>query len=273
MSREIRVLIIEDDPYACDLMAMLLARDWRTRVVAELGSNTDEELRELLKSANHHINLVILDTETPGDPRWPARAAEIILAAQPAPVLLYTCTHPLANVLEHLPATSKGGYLVKGEIQYALASAVCLAASGRWVITPGVEQLADKINIPKTALVLSSEEPAVHFTRRENDLLRLGILFNLSQRDIADELIVSTDFVSEVMGQIYEKLGLHEILAGKVPLEEYFTDEIVLAHCNSILKRAPGISKDKKLRKAPWMATLAFHLMTAPSVETLYPDR
>lgn len=262
-------MIIEDDPYACDLMAMMLARDWRTRVVAELGSGTETEIKELLKRPNHHIDLVIIDTETPRDPHWPAHAAEIVLAAQPVPAILYTCTRPDPSLLEHLPLTSKGGYLVKSEILYALASAVCLASNGNWVITPGVQDLADKIKFPRTTFIVSGDKQAVHFTRRENDLLRLGILFNLSQRDIADELIVSTDFVSEVMGHIYEKLGLHEILAGEVSLEEYFSDETVLARCKSILKRAPGNAQEKTLRKAPWMATLAFHLMTAPRVEKL----
>jgi DNA-binding NarL/FixJ family response regulator len=267
MNREIRVLIVEDDPYARDLMAMMLARDWRTRVVGELGSGTEAEISEFFNKPANHIDLVILDTETPADPYWPARAAEILLKAQNPPALLYTCTRPDGGNLERLPTPKRGGYLVKSEIQYALASAVCLAAGGDWVVTPGILDLANQLNLPKKTVMLSGDVPTVHFTRRENDLLRLGILFNLSQRDIADELVVSTDFVSEIMGQIYEKLGLHEILAGEVSMEEYFTDETVLARCKSILKRAPGVAQDKTLRKAPWMATLAFHLMTAPKME------
>jgi DNA-binding NarL/FixJ family response regulator len=269
MNREIRVLIIEDDPYARDLMAMMLARDWRTRVVAELGSGSAAEITDLLKRPNHHIDLVIVDTEIPSDPHWPARAAEIILAVQNAPGIVYTCTRPDQGTIQHLPLTKKGGYLVKSEILYALASAVCMAAQGSWVITPGVQEMAAHVNFPGPTTLMSGDTPVAHFTRRENDLLRLGILFNLSQRDISDELIVSTDFVSEVMGQVYEKLGLHEILAGDVSLEEYFSDETVLARCKSILKRAPGHSPEKTLRKAPWMATLAFHLMTVPKVEKL----
>jgi DNA-binding NarL/FixJ family response regulator len=269
MNREIRVLIIEDDPYARDLMAMLLARDWRTRVVAELGSGSETEMKDLLKRPNHHIDLVIVDTEIPSDPHWPAHAAEIIIAAQNAPGILYTCTRPEASIIEHLPLTKKGGYLVKGEILYALASAVCLAAAGNWVITPGVQDITALNKIPEPAIIISGNTPVAHFTRRENDLLRLGILFNLAQRDISDELIVSTDFVSEIMGQIYEKLGLHEILAGDVSLDEFFSDETVLARCKSILGRAPESSQGKTLRKAPWMATLAFHLMTVPKIEKL----
>lgn len=267
MVREIRVLVIEDDPYARDMMAMMLARDWRTRVVDELGSGSDREIKELFKQPNHHIDLVIIDTETPVDPHWPMRAAELVLQAQPRPAILYTCTRPDPAVLARLPRTPNGGYIIKGEMQYSLASAVSLITAGNWVITPGVRSLGEQVHIPDSALVMSGDRPAIHFTHRESDLLRLAILFNLSQRDIADELIVSTDFVSEVMGQLYDKIGLHEILAGDVSLEEYFTDETVLARARSILKRAPGSPAGKALRKAPWMATLAFHLLTVPKLE------
>jgi len=36
MAKDIQVLIIEDDPYARDLMTLLLTRDWRTHVVGEI---------------------------------------------------------------------------------------------------------------------------------------------------------------------------------------------------------------------------------------------
>ena len=47
MYQEIRVAIVEDDPYARDLMAMLMWRDWRTRVVAEVAH--PEDIRHILK--------------------------------------------------------------------------------------------------------------------------------------------------------------------------------------------------------------------------------
>ena len=41
MQKDIRVLIVEDDPYARDLMALLLTRDWRTQVIGELGKKEE----------------------------------------------------------------------------------------------------------------------------------------------------------------------------------------------------------------------------------------
>ena len=36
MPKDLYVLLIEDDPFARDLMSMLMSRDWRTRVIGEL---------------------------------------------------------------------------------------------------------------------------------------------------------------------------------------------------------------------------------------------
>jgi CheY-like chemotaxis protein len=79
VSKEYRAIIVEDDPFACDLMGLLLARDWRTHVVAELGLGTEAELKKILAGQAHPIDVVLIDTETPVDPRWPGRAAQIAL--------------------------------------------------------------------------------------------------------------------------------------------------------------------------------------------------
>ncbi len=264
MVKELRVVIIEDDPYARDMMSMLLTRDWRTRVVAEFGSNVETELKQLFSKPANPIDVVLIDTEVPADPRWTARAAQIALSQPHPPVLIYTCTKPDAGQIERLPSQKLGGYLVKGEILYALVTAISEAVKGHTVITPGVQQLEAQIHFQEPVVVLDGRVPVTHFTRRENDLVRLGILFNLAQRDIADELVVSTDFISEVMGQVYEKLGLHDILSGECPLETYLDDETVLARCRAVLSRASSATGEKGIRKAPWMSTIAFHLLTVP---------
>ncbi|MGE5222217.1 MAG: hypothetical protein ACM3PY_07260, partial [Omnitrophica WOR_2 bacterium] len=261
MVKELRVVIIEDDPYARDMMSMLLTRDWRTRVVAEYGSNAEAELKQLFAKPANPVDVILIDTEVPADPRWVSRASQIALSQSHPPVIIYTCTKPDAGQLEHLQTQQLGGYLVKGEILYALVTAISEAVKGHTVITPGVQQLGTHFNFSKPVVVLDGRVPVTHFTRRENDLVRLGILFNLAQRDIADELVVSTDFISEVMGQVYEKLGLHDILSGECLLETYFEDETVLSRCRAVLTRASSVSGEKGIRKAPWMSTIAFHLL------------
>ena len=53
MAKDIQVLIIEDDPYARDLMALLLTRDWRTRVIGEIAN--EHELRDFTDDARAPI--------------------------------------------------------------------------------------------------------------------------------------------------------------------------------------------------------------------------
>jgi len=114
---------------------------------------------------------------------------------------------------------------------------------------------------------LDGRPPVANFTHREKDVARLGLLFNLPQRDIADELVVSTDFVAETMSQLYEKLGVHELLSGETPLEQIFDDERLVARFRDILERSECYANGKAGRKAPWMPTIAFHLLTAPEIE------
>jgi DNA-binding NarL/FixJ family response regulator len=105
--------------------------------------------------------------------------------------------------------------------------------------------------------------PVANFTSREQDLTRLGLLFNLAQRDIADDLIISTDFVAEVMGHVYDKLGVREILDGEKDLEIFFQDEKLKERCHEILEQYAS-NGSRAGRKAPGMSTLAFHLLTVP---------
>ena len=63
MYQEIRVAIVEDDPYARDLMALLLWRDWRTRVVAEVAH--PREVRPILEE--ERPDLILLGADGPDD--------------------------------------------------------------------------------------------------------------------------------------------------------------------------------------------------------------
>jgi hypothetical protein len=115
-------------------------------------------------------------------------------------------------------------------------------------------------------MILDGRKLTTNFSRRENELVRLGIIFNLAIRDIADELVLGAGWVSEIISTIYRKLGVREILTGEVPLDMYFTNEAVLTNCKNIINRAKTKQADGKLRKAPWMSTLAFHLLTVPEI-------
>lgn len=267
MPKDIRVLLVEDDPYARDLMALLLTRDWRTQVIGELGNK--EQVMDFFTQTDRRLDLVVLDSEHPQKPDWPATIAGIVRELAEPPVIVLTGTLPDLETLKHALSAGFGGYLIKGEILYALATAVAQAMEGHFVTTPGVRQIAPRRVLPLNSLILDGRKTITHFTRRENDLVRLGIIFNLALRDIADELVLSPGWVSEIVSTVYQKLGMREILTGEIPLEEIFTDEAVLARFRKIADDLASAGPGKGFRKAPWMATLAFHLLTQPFIETV----
>lgn len=265
MKKELNVIIVEDDPYARDFMSMLLRRDWRTRVVGEFSSLSGMELKQALRSSSPRVDILLLDTEVANDESWSSRVIQMSRVLPHPPLIVFTCTSPEPQILGQIIKAKGGGYIAKNEILYALAAAITATAWGHFVITPGVLIVAGRVDLPKQTVVMDGTMPVANFTSRENDLARLGLLFNLAQRDIADDLIISTDFVSEVMGQIYEKLGVRDILDGERDLKSFFQDEKVQERVQEILDQYAA-NGNRTGRKAPGMSTLAFHLLTVPEI-------
>ena len=267
MAKDIHVLIVEDDPYARDLMSLLLARDWRTRLAGETGSAS--EVHCFLNQNTQRVDCILLDTEMPGDPDWAFRIAEGVQASRNPPVILYTGTQVNLEVLKKLVRGRFGGYILKGEILYALASAIAMAAAGHWVTSPAVWKVAldNMVDLPEETVVLDGKKPVANFTARESEIVRLGIMFNLTHRDVADELVVSPIWVSEIVSKVYEKLGMREIVTGEMPIEAYFEDKLVSARIKEILGDSTKQPKERQLRKTPWMSTLAFHMLTVPEIK------
>jgi hypothetical protein len=185
------------------------------------------------------------------------------------PKLLFVCTVPTPRywndvLLDH---DFFGGYLVKQEMLYALGSVVALAAQGYAVTTESVALMQPPVRSDREIAIVDGSQAIQNFTPREKEILRLGIIYNQSQRDMQDELVLSRDWISEVLSSIYEKLQLKEILAGEISLDAYFTDTVVLSHAQSIIDQYKDTTGGINLRHAPWIATLAFHLLTIPEVQ------
>ena len=262
MNKDIRVLIVEDDPYALDLMSLLLTRDWRTRVVGEISNAA--HLKDYLANTDPRLDVVVLDTEIPGAPQLPFEWAAMIEAMPASPAILYTATQRTHAALERVASHGRGGVVLKNELLYALASAIALVARGDCVVTPGVLSLTPPENLPSNCYILDGRKRWSAFTSREKEIIRLAMIFNLSIRDMSDELVLSSGWVSEIISTIYTKLGLREILSGQIALEDCFDDERVLTRCREIVRRS---NTRNKTHKAPWMSTLAFHLLTTPEIK------
>jgi len=266
-----RVVVFEDDPYAKDLILKLLSRDWRTRVAGEFDSLSQAAFRQFLAKPANKIDTIILDTEVPKNPKLPLDIFEVVQSLPEPPKLIFVCTVPTPRYWNDVLMDYDffGGYLVKQEVLYALGSVVALAAQGYMVATESVVQMQPPVNASHITAVVDGLQAIQNFTPREKEILRLGIIYNQSQRDIQDELVLSRDWISEVLSSIYAKLQIKEILTGEIPLDTYFTDAVVLSRAQSIIDQYKDKTGSINLRHAPWIATLAFHLLTIPEIQKI----
>ena len=228
MHDEVWVLVVEDDPYARDLMVMVLTRDWRTRVVAE---TTDEQsAATLLQDCAKRVDVILLDTEIPRRTEW-RLPATLLDKRNPAPPVLCIGTQVSEAVWVTAVQPPCCGYLLKQEVQYGLAEAVWRAAQGQWVTTPTVRLMARQARwpAPSQVVVLDGTLHAALFTPRERHVARLALLFGLSRREIADELqFHNPEEVGNLVTRVYRKLELPELLQGQVAPEVYFSEGKVL---------------------------------------------
>jgi DNA-binding NarL/FixJ family response regulator len=261
--REIRVAIVEDDPYARDLMALLMWRDWRTRVVAEVGHPQD--IRHVLKEENP--NLILLGAD---DPDKISRLAEAIQAS-PAETgelkILCVATCPDRTALERCLAARFHGYLVRSEIAYALVWAVSLAGTGQWVTTPSILGLVDPF--PIESVVIKDLPGFPGLTPQEAETARLGILFNLPRRSLAHEKVKTSDTIYEYVSKAYDKLAMLEIFEeGELTVDDFFIDRpVLLKYFRPDLEYIWEMARTRKGKKSfSEKETFAFHLLTIPEI-------
>jgi DNA-binding NarL/FixJ family response regulator len=298
-------LIIEDDPFSCNMMTLLLSRDYRTHVTGELSNRVDLSifdsllnLRETKKDAGfayfhivpkQPIDVVILNTEVSWDVDLPIRIMEKFSKWTKPPKVLCTCTYPDIEIFQKLSEYNCfSGYLVKSDVLYCIASAVCLAAKGYSVITPRVCPILEKGSFrkfPGETLIVNSHNDGKKIRESEKmklDILRLSLIFNLSIYDIHDELSATEKYIAQVISKGYSNLQIADIVSGAITLNELFVDsyldnEKIIDHYQKIVNDLPELMKRRQGKgrkgdnqrnpKFRNMGTLAFHLMTRPDIE------
>ncbi len=261
MKKEARVLIVEDDPFAENWMALLLARDWRTRVVAEAAGL--EEMLSALNSVEEKPNFVVLNLDiVAGIHDWTRLAPLAAPLVAPLPVLLVAKTAHNVDQIDPFPGFC--GCVLKSEIRHALSWAVALADPEQWVITPGIEQHLRRSSRPTHILVLDGRKSIHNLTEHEAEVARMALIFSMERRELSDEIKVSEDWSYGLVSAIYHKLGLEEILSGEVDPTEYLGKAFAEnARFQEILRQAA------RPRKKNDLETLAFHILCMPEIREL----
>ena len=252
-----RVAILEDDPYAANFMSMIIRRDWRTRLVCKHTSL--ENFAQEMEICTPQILLV--DLEHPFQKNWIKffRKQIATLSKKPKVIALVTNIETISgDWIFSVPYT---GLLFKQEINWALAWAIVIANQGNWVATPSVKRLVENTqNAPKHLRFLKGDIEIPRMTVHEIEMARIAILFNLSRRDMADELILSPYTVQDYVGLTYEKLGLQEMFLGELAPQEIFNDSpVILEHISKAIRN----NKTGKVSITD-KETIAFHLLTKP---------
>ncbi len=262
---EFQIVIVEDDPFARNWMALLAARDWRTRLAGEF----DEPLKvvHLLHEPSSRVDLILMDTDIPGGEDWLPEILGVISNLKHPPAILCTGNRANPQVLSRLAHPSFVGYILKNEISFALAWAIDIALTGKWVITEGVRSLASDLRfpIPHPCVVMDGRKTLQStLSKHQADVSRLAFLFSMERRELADELGIVEDWSYGLVSQVYEQLGVKDILNDDEALKSYFGDQpLILAHVQKIREA------NNHSFKAHDLETLAFHLITMPEMVEL----
>lgn len=261
MAEDLHVVVVEDDPFSRNWMVLLIARDWRTKVVGDL-SHPGLLPAFFKQNPALNVDIVVIDTETPLGGDWVQQTAQVVKDAGRSARIL--CTGIVANerILKKLSDPIFVGYVLKGEIPYSIAWAINLAMQGNWVATLGVESIipTSTFAIPKSFLVLDGLQAPFGFTdERQAHEARLAILFSMERHELANELGIGEGWSYGKVKDYYEKMGLKALLDDEIDPEENLKGQtLILSYLNQMKKGYSGEGKAK------WMETMAFHLLTMP---------
>lgn len=258
MKRDIMVALYSEDTYVLDWMSLLVVRDWRTRVVAEVTNQA--ELSEFLGKERLICDVFIVDLDSASDMKQ--TIIEIADSIKDIKII-GLCRNQKLDFFRCIPVSAIAGLLYKQEIETSLGWAITFAAEGKPVYTPRSLEDTWKANfiLSKDRLVLRARNyPGL--TDRQSEIARLAIIFSIGRRDLADELKISDQWSYGVVSELYDHLGLSDLLDENQDFHSILeNDWVIKSHIDEILEDL-GTSK-----KARDLETLAFHLLTMPVIE------
>ncbi|GAA4262998.1 response regulator transcription factor [Dactylosporangium darangshiense] len=202
----VRIVVVDDQEVVLAGFAALLGTqpDFTVVGTAENGAEAVRICREL------RPDLVLMDVRMPV--MGGIQATRQILAdtaAGPAPRVVVLTTFDLDEHVYAALSAGASGFLLKDMAAERLFEAVRVVAAGEALLAPSVTRrligefsrlrpLADAAAVPLTVL-----------TPRETDILRL-MAEGLSNGEIADRLVVSTETVKTHVSRVLSKLGVRD---------------------------------------------------------------
>ncbi len=206
----IRVLIADDQPVVRDGLAMLLGLIDDVEVVATAADGVEA----LERACAERPDIVLMDLRMPR--MEGAEATRQILASVPDTRVLVLTTYSDDEFL--FPALQAGarGYLTKDATAEEIEHAIRAIVAGQTHLDPAIQQRLVTVVLDQTQPAAASKTAGMppsdlpdELTPREVEVLKL-IASGLSNREVADVLVLSNATVKTHINRIFYKTGARD---------------------------------------------------------------
>ena len=204
----IRVLIADDQTLVRAGFRMVVdARD-----DLEVGGEAADGVEAVALAASLRPDVVLMDVRMPAmDGIEATRRILAGAAAESRPHVLILTTFDLDQYVYEALRAGASGFLVKDTPPQDLVAAIRTVAAGEALLAPSVtRRLIERfVGMPAPRAPAPRADALADLTPREADVLRL-VARGLSNREIADALVVSTTTVKSHVARLLMKLDLHD---------------------------------------------------------------
>ena len=201
----VRVGIMDDDCFAREWLAALLAKDLRTIVCFSVG--TPYELIKALQSQTDP-DVILLDVEWSDETTRVSEVVGLIRKLRAiANVICISqygkCPSVRAAILEQTR-----GFFLKDEIRFGLGSAIMRALEADFLVTPGVLPIINGADLDGIVRIESIQnwQPHPALSSQLVQVFTLRALYGMSAGQVARELHLSTGTVEKYMHYAYKRL-------------------------------------------------------------------
>jgi len=202
MVKKKSVLVVDDHPLIREGLKVIIGRSSNFEVVGEAGTATEGfRMAEELKP-----DLALLDISMPGESG--IELTRRMKSALPGTRILIVSMHSKIDYIIEAFKAGASGYMVKESAAEMLLTALESIAKGEhYLDSPLSHSVIEKLTIAPEKDLKISDGAYRRLTRREQEIMRM-LAKDLSVKEIADRLFISTKTVENHRTNIKEKLGL-----------------------------------------------------------------